>query len=49
MKGELIGAFINEWRQRRVRIYADTADADMVYTEGEPFPGTVKCGQRARD
>ena len=37
--GALIGAFTNEWRKRRVRIYADTEDPTMVFTEGEPLDG----------
>jgi hypothetical protein len=34
MKGELIGAFRNDWRGRWVRIFEDTNDPMMVYTEG---------------
>ena len=34
MKGELIGAFVNRWRGRSVRIFEDTEDRASVYTEG---------------
>ncbi len=36
-KGELIGAFKNNWRRRFVKIFADDADAGMVFTEGPSF------------
>ena len=39
MKGKLIGAFTNRWRGRAVRIFEDTADPAMVYTEGRPLWG----------
>ena len=37
MKGQLIGAFTNKWRGRRVEIFEDLADPSMVYTTGTPL------------
>ena len=34
-----IGAFISEWRLRRVTIYQDAQDADMVVAVGLGFNG----------
>lgn len=40
MKGTLIGAFRNDWRMRRVSIFEDIKNPEMVYTVGMPFgPG----------